>query len=236
MCGIVLAFLVDLLIIGTTYACIQHGLLYISSEELLAVYITVAGFSLLSHISCCISNPGVLPKEQSLDTYLLNSTSRVCDHCEYPKPQRVHHCATCQKCVLLKHHHCPWINNCVALYTQKNYILFLVYTFLGCLLTLAIMIAKSVVFGVAGDSQGEFCITVGVIVISSIFAVRLGCLMFDQCKYLWSNNGPIDDLLLTTFRRRKFSVNFYEVFGSNWMIWAVPVIPQVQIAAIEEIN
>mmetsp|Transcript_14767 Transcript_14767/g.10670 ORF Transcript_14767/g.10670 Transcript_14767/m.10670 type:complete len:83 (+) Transcript_14767:297-545(+) len=36
-------------------------------------------------------------------------------------------------------HHCPWVNNCVGFYTQKHFILFLVYVFLGSMHALYLM-------------------------------------------------------------------------------------------------
>ncbi|XP_044077571.1 palmitoyltransferase ZDHHC20-A-like isoform X2 [Siniperca chuatsi] len=33
---------------------------------------------------------------------------RYCDHCQVIKPDRCHHCSTCEMCVLKMDHHCPW--------------------------------------------------------------------------------------------------------------------------------
>ncbi|XP_036823595.1 palmitoyltransferase ZDHHC20 isoform X3 [Oncorhynchus mykiss] len=33
---------------------------------------------------------------------------RYCEHCQVIKPDRCHHCSTCDMCVLKMDHHCPW--------------------------------------------------------------------------------------------------------------------------------
>jgi len=49
------------------------------------------------------------------------------------KPDRCHHCAVCDSCVLRMDHHCPWIANCVGFHNYKFFFLLLVYA-LCCLI------------------------------------------------------------------------------------------------------
>jgi hypothetical protein len=67
---------------------------------------------------------------------------KECFKCESIKPPLVHHCPICKRCVAFMDHHCPWINNCVGLYTQKPFILFNFYAFLGILYVLLVTLVN----------------------------------------------------------------------------------------------
>lgn len=71
------------------------------------------------------------PKYRS---YMVSSSGkpRFCKKCQYPKPDRTHHCSTCKRCVLKMDHHCPWLATCVGLRNYKAFLLFLIYTSLFC--------------------------------------------------------------------------------------------------------
>ncbi|GAB4813690.1 hypothetical protein N2152v2_000736 [Parachlorella kessleri] len=58
---------------------------------------------------------------------------RYCKKCQAWKPPRAHHCSMTGRCVLKMDHYCVWVLNCVGLLNYKYFILFLGYTFLGCL-------------------------------------------------------------------------------------------------------
>lgn len=61
-----------------------------------------------------------------------DGTERYCQKCRCKKPDRAHHCRSCQKCVLKMDHHCPWLATCVGLHNYKQFILFLLYTSVWC--------------------------------------------------------------------------------------------------------
>ncbi|KAK8884316.1 hypothetical protein M9Y10_043424 [Tritrichomonas musculus] len=58
----------------------------------------------------------------------------VCKVCHLPKPERAHHCSTCDQCYFRFDHHCPIIGNCVALYNFKGFILMPIYGAILCIL------------------------------------------------------------------------------------------------------
>merc|ERR1712224_541165 len=41
-------------------------------------------------------------------------------------------------------HHCPWVNNCIDARTQKQFILFLVYTLIECIHAVIILVLRGV--------------------------------------------------------------------------------------------
>lgn len=53
---------------------------------------------------------------------------RVCRTCHVWKPDRCHHCSTCNRCVLKMDHHCPWLPGCIGFKNQKYFIQFLLYS------------------------------------------------------------------------------------------------------------
>lgn len=72
--------------------------------------------------------------EASATSLTVKSTgeSRFCKKCQARKPDRAHHCSTCNRCVLKMDHHCPWLATCVGLRNYKAFLLFLLYTSLFC--------------------------------------------------------------------------------------------------------
>merc|ERR1719277_2548345 len=76
---------------------------------------------------CMLTDPGAVP---------VNAAAREgvkrCGKCSAPKPPRVHHCSTCNRCIFRMDHHCPWVNNCVGARNQKFFLLFLFYVQLQC--------------------------------------------------------------------------------------------------------
>lgn len=50
---------------------------------------------------------------------------RWCRKCSNHKPERAHHCKSCNACVLKMDHHCPWTYNCVGHGNMPHFLRFL---------------------------------------------------------------------------------------------------------------
>lgn len=58
---------------------------------------------------------------------------RYCNVCKIFKPDRAHHCSSCNECILLMDHHCPFTgNSCIGFQNRKFFLLFLYYATLSC--------------------------------------------------------------------------------------------------------
>ena len=58
----------------------------------------------------------------------------ICDKCGLPKPERAHHCSTCNSCHLRMDHHCPAVGVCVALRNLQPFICMLTWASISMIL------------------------------------------------------------------------------------------------------
>ncbi|KAH8112627.1 zf-DHHC-domain-containing protein [Phellopilus nigrolimitatus] len=56
-----------------------------------------------------------------------------CKKCGQIRPERAHHCRICNRCILKYDHHCPFtgINQCVGIYNERHFVLFMAYLVLS---------------------------------------------------------------------------------------------------------
>lgn len=98
------------------------------------VMLFLCGNLVFNYFAAALTSPGYTSEfREELRNFHEEEFEGECSTCRLPKPHNVHHCSACNKCVINLDHHCPWINNCVGFYNMRYFLLFLLYTCLGCL-------------------------------------------------------------------------------------------------------
>lgn len=57
-----------------------------------------------------------------------NGGFRFCSKCKCWKPDRSHHCSSCERCILKMDHHCPWFGECIGFHNYRYFVQFLVWS------------------------------------------------------------------------------------------------------------
>jgi len=156
---------------------------------------------------------------------------RKCSKCDKKKPDRSHHCSVCRRCVLKMDHHCPWVNNCVGFYNYKFFVLFLTWIVVLAVVVGASLLPSVIGLFVAGTPGGAIS-AVATFIVSVVFG--LGLAMFAGTHYLYTMRN-LSTIEVMEKRSRKnsnpfdfgASSNFQQVFGSNKLLWFLPVFTSV---------
>jgi hypothetical protein len=110
------------------------------------VFMICAVMTMVCHTKSMITHPGkVDPQKLRDESKIIEAQDRkevYCKKCNKGRPVRSHHCSTCKQCILKMDHHCPWIFNCVGLYNQKSFYLFLFYSTIGDLVACICLVNK----------------------------------------------------------------------------------------------
>jgi palmitoyltransferase len=110
------------------------------------IFNTLLALTVWSYLRAHLADPGRLPNSwsqfvQKLGPDLVVVSARhewqpgkatSCKKCNFPRPERSHHCTICQTCILRMDHHCPWIGNCVGFKNHKFFLLLAMYGCAGC--------------------------------------------------------------------------------------------------------
>lgn len=174
---------------------------------------------------------------------------RWCAKCKVWKPDRCHHCSSCNTCFLRMDHHCPWFSCCIGFRNHKFFVQFLTYMFFFC----------GTVFGVAFYLLYKFFVNqeyasnnylsltlVFLAVVSFAFLVCIGCftafLVYLVLRNLttiefqdlrWNYLGDRSaEYVYDSQGNKKSIANFYDlgsmknwqaVMGTTWLQWLLPV-------------
>lgn len=208
-----------------------------------------------SYTRALLADPGVVPRkwtrfaEDAGDSLPVvparlqwqPGKATMCTACKRPRPERAHHCAVCDVCILRFDHHCPWITNCVGFRNHKFFLLVNIYGWLAAAIGLGTSlphlheVSSSLLAhghqGVPDDIAfadkvlflvfGVFAL-VGLLLLGPVLYVYLGLATRNLTK-LESLN---DELCRNPYDRGGATANLAQLFGAFGLDWLLPVSPR----------
>ncbi|ROL54229.1 Palmitoyltransferase ZDHHC2 [Anabarilius grahami] len=157
---------------------------------------------------------------------------RYCDRCQLIKPDRCHHCSTCDKCVLKMDHHCPWVNNCVGFSNYKFFVLFLAYSMLYCVYISATVLQYFIKFWTnhLPDTHAKFHVLF-LFFVAAMFFISILSLFTYHLWLVGKNRTTIEAFRAPVFRNGPdkngftlgFRKNITQVFGDQRLSCCLPI-------------
>ncbi|CAG9463544.1 unnamed protein product [Pedinophyceae sp. YPF-701] len=158
-----------------------------------------------------------------------------CRKCNRWRPARAHHCSVLGACILKYDHYCIWVNNTVGLLNYKHFILFMAWTWaalaIACLVLVPWALAAILDWerAVSGETSPRDASAkwMSVVVDASLF-VAVGALLGVHLRMAWTNVTTVeypDDYPGRWPFDRGGPENMRGVFGGDWRLWTVPVVP-----------
>lgn len=181
-------------------------------------------------------------KELPLLTRTNNMSVRFCDKCKCLKPDRSHHCAVCNKCILKMDHHCPWVNNCVGFANYKYFILFLFYAVTYCIYVSLTSLEYFIQSwnDLQSFQPGRFHI-IFLFFVSTMFAISVFSLFAYHLYLVCENTTTLESFRAPYFQstgqpeKNGFNLgkkeNLKQVFGSSLLKAFLPVSSREETAA-----
>ncbi|XP_026862236.1 palmitoyltransferase ZDHHC20a [Electrophorus electricus] len=171
-------------------------------------------------------------RELPMYTRTASGAIRYCDPCQVIKPDRCHHCSTCDQCVLKMDHHCPWVNNCVGFSNYKFFVLFLAYSMLYCVFIAATVLQYFIKFWTnqLPDTPAKFHVLF-LFFVAAMFFISILSLFTYHIWLVAKNRTTIEAFRAPVFRHGPdkngftlgFRKNFTEVFGDQKKSWILPI-------------
>lgn len=165
---------------------------------------------------------------------------RYCRKCRIWKPQRTHHCSVSQRCILKMDHYCIWVVNCIGLLNYKFFILFLTYSWIGCVSSVFILLASLIDYFADDDPNGyipfinfisEWVLSRSTVlflsfVLNAALSVSLLLFLAMHVKLILSNCTSIEMYEKQRIDPwpydRGHKTNIHEVFGPSKCRWFLP--------------
>lgn len=159
--------------------------------------------------------------------------------CNVFKPERWHHCSTCNRCVLNMDHHCPWVNNCIGFWNRKQFVLLLVYVLIACYMSAPIL-TYDLYYRLPDEYRRFTRETKSYTGFVSLALILFGWVITSATSYLMTNflkfhiQLILENKTTIEFLEKKSEPfespfwltpqeNWEQVFGANKLLWFFPI-------------
>lgn len=156
---------------------------------------------------------------------------RHCKWCLKYKPDRCHHCRTCNMCVLRMDHHCPWVYNCIGFRNHKYFFLLLIYAAADLVLVNVTMF-ETVWWSTRTDVAVSMMFTLALGATFSAFLMALTTTFLGFHVWLMAKAMTTVEFCEKSLKKENYDSSVYDqglysnlctVLGPQPLLWLLPI-------------
>ncbi|KAG7926409.1 hypothetical protein KL925_003459 [Ogataea polymorpha] len=162
---------------------------------------------------------------------------RYCNKCRVWKPDRCHHCSSCEQCILRMDHHCPWFADCIGFKNHKFFVQFLIYTsFYTGLATLISGYCLYKIYYLQSVSLDKFSLhTMFVFALGAVMWLCVSVFTLFTIYQLLINRTTLESYETQGYRSNRnsheignifdlgYKQNWFAIMGATWVEWLLPI-------------
>lgn len=205
---------------------------------LFIIFNALGYLSTVAHLRASLEDPGIVTEDILPPSDFPKDDVRPCKKWDLKwKPMRAHHCSECKVCIFKMDHHCPWINSCVGIKNTKYFFLFTLYTGIGALLAIAILVTSFILLMQDPSDKHinksgypfAFFLCVWVLIESILFSFFTLELVGEQIESFQDNQTYVDDLKDLIGIPLTLTEAFKLWIGEDWHFWWAPTKPVLKL-------
>lgn len=168
---------------------------------------------------------------EAMKTVYRELTMRYCERCRAIKPPRAHHCSVAQRCIIRMDHNCPWVNNTVGQNNYKYFVLFILYVFIGCSVSVFLTSLRGWWCWKIGPcsfyTTGEMVMMIVSAILALFFAIFVATMAYDQFEGLTTDTSGVEAMKMWLEKDIPVSKGLEHYMGCKFgLSWLLPIQPE----------